>query len=646
MTDDDLKSQESIMLNLIRGLLHDLGRQHSVSEKETDRDADVISSRTQAEGLGFLTKTLPKFGKALDKALLTGEFTPMSEFGHDKGTAYPRLFRRLTELVFVKEGMLREEPDVAAIQSLRQVSYLFYKYQLPYHDLTVRLSIEEFVEVDQSIKPLSSDVDTIATIYHAQEVLNEVFKESFAGGSIINLKDLAPKNGPGAVAHGEKPWHRYEPRRCYNSLENLVPYGSMFYYNDRHLFDHWDSYFGMEHPTGSGTAVLLAVPKDSRGPRLISKEPQEYMVYQQALRVPLVDHIETHPLTAGQVNFADQGINGALALRASKDASLATIDLSAASDRLSCELVEALFEDLPALQHYLLSSRTDSTRTPDDHIIFTRKYAPMGSALTFPIQSIVFYSLLVGDLVRGGMPLREAAKSVWVYGDDIIVPNKYAPEAMAVLERVGLKVNTEKSCYSGHFRESCGVDAYLGVDITPVKIKRLWQVPSRSETRGKLGRYKGRNAKRRETSRGMPEITTLQAWVSYSDLLFQKGYWEASDVVRRQIEEAVGHLPAVTSTSPLLGFQVWSRDHAIEANKALAKWSHDLQCSTYRGFKSQGKSGIRLTCGWKRLLNYAWNKPPRESERPLVEEEPFNTGLFTDRHSVAKKHVVVAESAL
>jgi len=638
---DDLKSQESLMLNLIRGLLKDLGIQHSVSEKETDRDAEVISCRTQAEGLSFLTKTLPKFGKALDRALQVEEFTPMSEFSHDTGTAYPRLFRRFTELIFEKDGRLREDPDVAAIQSLRQVTYCFYKYQLPYHDLTVRLSIEEFVDVDQSISPLGSDVDTIATIYHAQEVLNVLFQNSFADEpDRIAFDTLRPKNGPGAVAHGEKPWQRYEPRRFYTNLDRLVPYGSFFYYNDRHLFDHWDSYFELDHRGRPGTAILLAVPKDSRGPRLISKEPQEYMSYQQALRVPLVRHIEAHPMTSGQVNFSRQDINGKLALRASKDASLATLDLSAASDRLSCELVEALFEDLPRLQEYLMCSRTDSTRTPDDHIIMTRKFAPMGSALTFPIQSIVFYSLLVGDLVRGGMALREAAKSVWVYGDDIIVPTYYAPEAMAVLERVGLKVNTEKSCYSGHFRESCGVDAYQGIDITPVKIKRLWRVEAPKKA-------SKRNKKQKVHPKATPEITTLQAWVSYSDLLFRKGYWEASDVIRRLIESTVGHLPAVTETSPLLGFCVWSKDHAIEANNACAKWSQDLQCNVYHGLEGRGNAKQRLSCGWERLLNYAWNKVlPCEDNEPRVEEEPFDTGLFTDRHTVTKKYVVVAESAL
>jgi hypothetical protein len=642
MKDGDMKSQENIMLNLYKAMLNDLGKQHQISDFEIARDVEVVVSRTRAEGLSFLTKTLPKLGKALDKALLAEEFTPMSEFSHDRGTAYPRLFRRLTELIFEREGMLKAEPDVTAIQSLRQLAYLFYKYDLPYQDLTVRLSMEEFIDVDQSIAPVGSDVDTIATIYHGQEVLNEVFSTFDLTFREVGLR---PKNGPGAVAHGEEPWQRYEPHRRYTSLDELIPYESFFPYSDRHLFDHWDRYWDLPYRESAGTAVLLAVPKDSRGPRLISKEPQEYMAYQQALKRLLYDHIESHPITAGQVNFTDRTVNGNLALRASKDASLATLDLSAASDRLSLGLVKALFEDLPRLREYLLSTRTAKTRLPNDHIIFTRKYAPMGSALTFPVQSIVFYALLVGDLVRGGMPFSEAARSVWVYGDDIIVPTYYAPEAMAVLERVGLKVNTDKSCYSGHFRESCGVDAFSGVDVTPVKIKEVWRpAPRRKKRKGK------RPAKKSNVKGIKPEITTIQAWVDYADGLFWRGYWETASHICDMLKRAMGKkiMPCVSLDSPIIGMLAYSKEEAKASNKSTQTWSSDLQCHMYKGLaaRSTGFMALKKHEGWLRLSNWAWNNIRDHEEEKAIDAQPYATGLFTRRHRVRKKHVLVAESQL
>jgi hypothetical protein len=40
-----------------------------------------------------------------------------------------------------------------------------------------------------------------------------------------------------------------------------------------------------------------------------------------------------------------------------------------------------------------------------------------------------------------------------------------------------------QSCFSGKFRESCGVDAYDGVDVTPIKIKKLGRKTRRLATK-------------------------------------------------------------------------------------------------------------------------------------------------------------------
>lgn len=615
--DDNLKSQASIMLNLYRGLLHDCRLQHQVSTVETTRDMDVLVARTHAEGVGFLTKTLPLIAKSYDEALKTGQFLPLAEFGHNRRECYPRLFRWLHKLVFERDGRLKDDADVSAIQSVRQICYLFYKYQIAYGDRTVRLAIEDFVDTDQQIRPLTHDVETTATIHFAQEVIDEVFTHLTQAD--LQSEHLCPKNGPGAVAHGEKPWQRYAPKRFYTCLDELEPYGSLYYLSDRHMFDHWDSYFGLPCPEDHGVTALLAVPKDSRGPRLISKEPQEFMVYQQVMKNLLVPYLERHPLTGGQVNFTDQTINGKLALMASVDGSLATLDLSAASDRLSLELVEALFEGQPHLLKWLKGSRSEATQTPNG-LVHLRKFAPMGSALTFPVQAICFYALLVGALVREGMPLRTAAKSVWVYGDDIILSTNFAPQAIETLHLVGLKVNTAKSCYSGHFRESCGVDAWKGIDITPVKLKKLWQ--------------------------HTPEPTTLQSWISSCDLLFRKGYWRLSDAMKRMIEDAAGFdLPVVSSESSLMGFRTWSRDHAVEANRSRAKWSCALQTRMYKGKRLRTKSSLKLHSGWERLLNFSWNTKQEEESSPLW-GIPFSTGLFSERSCVSICSCVVAESSL
>jgi hypothetical protein len=83
-------------------------------------------------------------------------------------------------------------------------------------------------------------------------------------------------------------------------------------------------------------AKLTAVPKDSRGPRLICVHPKEAIWIQQGQRLKLEAAITSSNLTKGRINFTDQTVNGGLALESSKSGRLATLDLKEASDRISC----------------------------------------------------------------------------------------------------------------------------------------------------------------------------------------------------------------------------------------------------------------------------------------------------------------------
>jgi len=616
MNNGTLNCQESFMLALQTGLHKDLGTFHQIPPRDTERDLLTIRQRVQHEGAAFLTKTLPLLAKQLDQALLSGNFLIPSNFKTYKGSKLPRFMRRLFERVFDKEGILREDADVACIKDIRQVGYLFYKYQLPYPDRLVTKVIKEFIDDDKSIKSFDGNPSTQSNLYYATEVINEIFSD-------FSCDQVRPKNGPGSVANGLKPWQRYRPSRFYSNLDALVPYDHMFYYNDRHLFDRWSEYFNTPYDS-DGMAHLLAVPKDSRGPRLISSEHSEFMVYQQSLRQSIVPWIEKHSLTGGQVNFTDQKVNGDLALRGSRDGRLATLDLSKASDLLSLDLVAAVFEDQKELCNYLLNSRSIGTVTPAGDLIF-RKFAPMGSALCFPVQAIVFYSLLVGRMVANGERLSVAAKKVWVYGDDIIVPTHFVPEAMEVLESVGLKVNHDKSCYTGYFRESCGVDAYKGVDITPVKLKKVWNT--------------------------RPDAQSIVAWVSMCNNLFAQGYWHVAEILQHKINRVIRHkLPLCTSDSPVVGYTTWSRDHAIEANKSRLRWNRRYQCWTLRARCASTKSKALLHDGWKRLLRYGWEKIsgsslPDTNPKPF-DEAPFSSDAFTVRNTVQIKYSVVTEASM
>jgi hypothetical protein len=100
----------------------------------------------------------------------------------------------------------------------------------------------------------------------------------------------------------------------------------------------------------------------------------------------------------------------------------------------------------------------------------------MGSAVTFPVQTYVFCMIAIGSLLyKRRWPvsissIRRASREVRVFGDDIIVPEDCWITTTEALVHLGLKVNTTKTFGTGKFRESCGVDAYDGTNVTKTSI--------------------------------------------------------------------------------------------------------------------------------------------------------------------------------
>lgn len=221
---------------------------------------------------------------------------------------------------------------------------------------------------------------------------------------------------------------------------------------------------------------LLAVPKTQKGPRLIAAEPICYQWCQQAIWDYLSQRVSASSLR-DSVSFDTQERNRKLALRASHDRSHWTIDLSSASDRVSSWHVERLFRRNFSLLEALHATRTRwiensiGGRNPRFHKL--RKFSTMGSACTFPVQSLLFACVAIGTILysRGVVPttrsIRKVAREVRVFGDDIIVPSDSGSACVESLVLLGFRVNAAKTFGSGSFRESCGMDAYKGQEVTP-----------------------------------------------------------------------------------------------------------------------------------------------------------------------------------
>lgn len=475
-------------------LLIDIGRLECRAAELTRRDRFIVHAGSLSKGLTFHTVELPALGRALDRAMagnrkldITGDWIV------DDGV--PVFLRELWLAVFDTTGTLRSDPSPTAVRLLRQVAYLAYKLVQDIDSQVVEDRVVEHLRLDQELPAADEVVNltrtTELTIELARLIMSYMFergvrtKDTHRSGEktgkyvTFDPSDIVPSHGPGAVADRVAPHEKFRWRTFYTKLDAEYPYSEYMHFNYTHLCDSLTSFLSLKE-TDVGYAKLAAVPKDSRGPRLISLEPLEYQWIQQGLGRRLVDHIEECPLTRGYVNFSDQTINRTLALGASLTQEWDTLDLKDASDRVSLWLVRQLFP--VNLLRKLEAARTAGTCWKDRNYPY-RKFAPMGSALCFPVESLVFWALVTArlslDHVRSGYGgLLNSLTPVYVFGDDLVVPHGTMPLVSDLFKELFLELNEDKCCHGSFFRESCGCDAFQGVDVTPIKIRHYGHDPN------------------------------------------------------------------------------------------------------------------------------------------------------------------------
>jgi hypothetical protein len=179
--------------------------------------------------------------------------------------------------------------------------------------------------------------------------------------------------------------------------------------------------------------------------------------------------MDRHP----QVSNKDQVPNQEMAKAGSLDQSYATIDLSEASDRVSLTIVKKLLGKWPNLLGSVLACRSMTSELPNGQIVHLRKFASMGSALTFPIETLVFATIAEMAVRRSQAPeVKPSGLPFRVYGDDIVIHSYAANELISLLDRFGLVVNRAKTFCEGNFRESCGGDYFLGMSVSPIRLKK------------------------------------------------------------------------------------------------------------------------------------------------------------------------------
>jgi hypothetical protein len=433
-----LKSLSNIWLEIANGL--------SCAPKSIE----TFVRRSSTAGLPFLTVDLPALAKDVDRSLSTGQLIVSSRFKGSHRDVRPVFLRELFERLYDRHGVLNEFLDPVDLRNLRQLLYVFYKFEMPFTPEQEQEAIEKFIANDASVKTDDFPWQLPLVRKHFRELLPH------------DPLDIRPHHAGGQTADRITKPQKRSVRRYNPSVHEVFKF-SWHFQNVGH-YKRWRSSV-KKVESDTYPSRLAFVPKDSRGPRTICMEPHETMYFQKGVQELLYEFIEEYSPAKGRINFTDQTINRQLALKASLDRSLATIDLKDASDMVSWSLIQKLLEKdqewlavLDALRTPVVSYSTSTT----DYNIPLKKFAPMGSALCFPIEAMLFYSIC-----------RTVTEEVWVYGDDLVVPTYLVGKIIGRLEDFGLVVNHDKSLFTGYFRESCGGDFYRGHEIGVLKLKSL-----------------------------------------------------------------------------------------------------------------------------------------------------------------------------
>lgn len=207
---------------------------------------------------------------------------------------------------------------------------------------------------------------------------------------------------------------------------------------------------------------FTTVPKNAKTDRPICVEPHLNMVLQRIYGKVISKRLKRFGIDTEM----QHEVNRTLAERCSIDDQMVTIDLSAASDTISVELVRNL---LPEDWFDVLNNIRSHFTQYDDCARKNAKFSSMGNGFTFELETLIFWALSCASLHFNGL---DRKNNVSVFGDDIIVATPAAETLVDLLTYCGFSLNKEKTFLYGPFKESCGSDFWNGYNVRPYFLKK------------------------------------------------------------------------------------------------------------------------------------------------------------------------------
>jgi len=569
-----------------------------------ERDIVVIRRRCEHEGMSFLTITLPVLSDCLERGLETGFLTCPTNFCRDG--SLPRLLGGFFRKVFNRDGRLLPDACPESIYWIRQIARFFKKLKIRCNPRREAKAIQHFLAVEGELHRGTSKVerkdyvlDSIAGI-----IWSQLFPE-------IDYLDLVCHHGPGVTAdrflsnerNRIRQWNTRSEVNFPSDLHCYPNYGYAAEQTGRYGEDPCETpgitYLGIRDEV---PVRVVFVPKTLTAPRVIAIEPSHMQFMQQSVKDLMYDRLEKHRLTKRSIRFVRQDVNQRLAYIASIDRRLATLDLKDASDRVHLHLVQRIFKNSGLLE-YLEDARSLHATLPNNQNVVLWKYASMGSALCFPVEACVFYTLIQSamhqlDGIRpSSRSIEKYSRLIDIYGDDIVVPVEYSDTIVRYLESYLLKVNVSKSFKDGNFRESCGADYFKGVAVKPVYAR---QVPF-DDARDWGAEH-------------------VMSWNATANLFYQEGKWLIAQTIRDMLRQVVKRsIPRARKPGAGLFHFSYLFDTNLKWNRDLCGWKQKR--IVYQPTKKKDDiDGNAVAC-----LNKWGQSLPRDGQR-----RPFTSNFYAE----------------
>lgn len=377
----------------------------------------------------------------------------------------------------------------------------------------------------------------------------------------------------------------------------------------------------------SNCNVLQSVPKSWKTDRIISMETALRMWLQSGFKDFLFSILKKKmsPLAYHYFVTSDW-CNAEKACEGSCTGWYTTTDLSSASDCVRHALTKAWFQD-SCVAEILDLVRSDYTLVPvgnarlskakrrnmqklrsgnepvcdtelmvrGDYVKWPiKKEAPMGSAVCFPIEVIVFAAIL--EVIHRQHP--GTFKEYFVYGDDMVHDTIIAHLVWARLTDLGFTPNIKKSFGNApawdeediFFRESCGAEWLNGVDVAPVRLSRKFSgfaIPTdiRSYFAKELGlrtaknksAKKGRSGYRPKVSRA-ETVTRINAEISLANRFYENNYTTARCYILDHLLRKCGlKIPFSRDNDAVLLSNSATNYHLYDDSLATVRFNFDTQ---------------------------------------------------------------------